>query len=370
MKRSGDGDPLRVLLATPDFPPGPGGIQILAHRIASHANAIEPRVITLRAPGSEDFDRGEPYPVRRVAAPGGNQRASVLSLNARLFGEARRHRPAAVLNMHIVTAPGAEVVARTLGIPFVQYLHASEVDYRPRLAGFAVRRAAATIAVSAHTAGLARKAGAVPERVHTIPPGVDLVESTDEPRSTRPTVITVARLTDRYKGHDVMLDALPLVAQHVPGVQWVVVGEGSLREELEARAATTGIAGRVSFLGRLSDAERDRRLARAHVFAMPSRRPPEGGGEGFGIAYLEAGAFGLPVVAGRSAGAVDAVVDGETGLLVDPEDHRAVAAALTDLLTDAARARALGERGRVRAQEFAWPVIARRVERVLLAVAS
>ena len=113
----------------------------------------------------------------------------------------------------------------------------------------------------------------------------------------------------------------------MPDVTWTVVGEGSLRPRLEALAAQYGVEAQVRFLGDLSDEERDRWYRSAHVFVMPSRLPPEGGGEGFGIVYLEAAAHGLPVVAGNVAGARDAVVDGETGLLVDPTDHLEVAAA-------------------------------------------
>ncbi len=120
----------------------------------------------------------------------------------------------------------------------------------------------------------------------------------------------------------------------------------------------------------MSDAERDAALARAHVFAMPSRLPPGGGGEGFGIVYLEAAAHGLPVVAGDVGGARDAIVHGETGLLVDPESPAALADALSDLLLDPPRARALGEAGAQRARGFAWPLIAREVEELAFEVSS
>jgi phosphatidylinositol alpha-1,6-mannosyltransferase len=103
---------------------------------------------------------------------------------------------------------------------------------------------------------------------------------------------------------------------------------------------------------------------------MPSRLSSNGGGEGFGIAYLEAGAHGLPVVAGNVGGALDAVVDDVTGLLVDPTDHIAVAGALIDLMLYRRRAAELGEAGATRAHEFAWESVARRVERVLREVAN
>ena len=104
---------------------------------------------------------------------------------------------------------------------------------------------------------------------------------------------------------------------------------------------------------------------------MPSRLPPEGlGGEGFGIAYLEAAAWGLPAVAGNVGGAADAVEDGVSGLLVDPTEPEAVAAALIELLSDESRAAALGEAGQERAQGYAWPRIAARVSDVLVATAA
>jgi phosphatidylinositol alpha-1,6-mannosyltransferase len=104
---------------------------------------------------------------------------------------------------------------------------------------------------------------------------------------------------------------------------------------------------------------------------MPSRLPARGlAGEGFGIVYLEANARGLPVVAGGVAGALDAVVDGETGLLVDAGDHFAVAEAVSSLLLDPDRARAIGEAGVQHARRFTWPEIAGRVEELCKQVAA
>jgi phosphatidylinositol alpha-1,6-mannosyltransferase len=100
---------------------------------------------------------------------------------------------------------------------------------------------------------------------------------------------------------------------------------------------------------------------------MPSRLPGAGrAGEGFGIVYLEAGAYGKPVVAGNVAGALDAVVDGENGLLVDPTDPAAVARAITRLLVDEELAGRLGAGGASRARSLAWPAIAERVQALLL----
>jgi glycosyltransferase involved in cell wall biosynthesis len=114
------------------------------------------------------------------------------------------------------------------------------------------------------------------------------------------------------------------------------------------------------------DERRDWWLRHADVLAMPSRLPGDGrAGEGFGIVYLEAGAHGTPVVAGNVAGALDAVADGESGLLVDPTDPHAVADAIAAVLLDRGLAQRLGDGGARRARGFAWPRIAERVEAVV-----
>ncbi len=132
-----------------------------------------------------------------------------------------------------------------------------------------------------------------------------------------------------------------------------------------------GLDETVEFLGRTADAERNRWFDRAWAFCMPSRIPRAGiGGEGFGIAYMEAAAHRLPTIGGNVAGALDAVVDGETGLLVDPTDHLAVAAAAVELLSDRERAEAMGRAGRRYAEEHGWPRIAVQVEGLLREVAG
>ncbi len=355
----------RLLVLTPDFPPAPGGIQLLVARIVQHVERLRPRVLTVGGPGTHEYDAAHDLDVRRVR---GQQRRAIAALNAVALAQAARFRPAVVLSAHIVTAPAAAAIRAALRVPVVQYLYAEELGNRPALTAFALRRADGAVAISRYTHELALKAGADAARVQLIPPGVDIPDQPlTQARATRPTLLTVARIGERYKGHDVVLRALPLIRARVPDVEWVVIGDGPLRPGLERAARDQGLQDAVRFLGRVCDAERDRWLARAHLFTMPSRVP--GGrfaGEGFGIVYLEAGAHGLPVVAGSEGGAVDAVVHGETGLLVDPTNHVAVAEAIADLLIDRDRARRFGTAGARRAREFAWPVVAHRVEDLVL----
>jgi phosphatidylinositol alpha-1,6-mannosyltransferase len=329
--------------------------------------------VTLDAPGAEEFDRAGGLDVKRVARLPTPRPVSTLALNAAALREALAFRPAAVLSAHAVMSPSAATIRRLLGVPVVQYFHAKEIGVRPKLAGFATRNADACIAVSHYTRDLIVGVGGDPARIHLIHPGVDLPSSSPNGnRSERPTVLTIARMEDRYKGHDVMVRAMGLVAARVPEARWVVIGDGPLRAAVAELAHSTGLDEDViTFLGVVSDEERDAWLDRAHVFAMPSRMPTGGfAGEGFGIVYLEANAHGCPAVAGAVGGALDAVVDGRTGLLVDPEDHIDVGNALVELLQNGERRRRMGEEGARRAQEFAWPLIAEQVGGLVSQVAG
>ena len=332
----------------------------MAARLAGHLDA-ETRVVTLGKPENGGAEPG----VRRARSLRPSGASAAAALNAMTLREGLATRPDVILSMHLVAAPGALILSRALRRPWIQWVHAMEVPKKPALARFAVQRANAVVAVSRYSRSLALDAGAEPSRVRIIFPGVDLDGgATTGRRLDRPTVLTVSRLVERYKGHDTLVRAMPLVSARVPGAEWVVIGDGPLRGPLEALAHSTGA--NVRFLGAVSDRERDRWLARAHVFAMPSRLPAgRFAGEGFGIVFLEAGLHELPVVAGNVGGARDAVIHGETGLLVEPTDHLAVAGALTELLLDPGRAARLGQAGAARARNQAWPAVAARVGEVL-----
>ncbi|HSS04165.1 MAG TPA: glycosyltransferase family 4 protein [Solirubrobacterales bacterium] len=361
----------RVLLVTPDFPPAKGGIQLLLERLIENAPGLRTRVLTLGQEGATEFDRDAGLDVRRVARADGDRRIAALRLNAQTLREAATFRPDVILSGHVVASLAAISLRRALRTPFVQYVHADEFRVRARLSAAAVRRADATIAVSAYTREMALAAGARPERVNVIHPGVDLPAAVPAAREEEPTLLTVATLLFRYKGHDVMTRALPLIRAQVPEARWIVVGDGPFRPAIESAIEAYGLGGSVELLGRVSDSERNEWLDRASVFCMPSRLPADGlGGEGFGIVYLEAAAHGMPSLGGNVAGARDAVLDGETGLLVDPTDHLALAAAATRLLAEPELARKMGAAARRHAEAHAWPLIAAKVEALLHEVAS
>jgi phosphatidylinositol alpha-1,6-mannosyltransferase len=172
-------------------------------------------------------------------------------------------------------------------------------------------------------------------------------------------LVTVARL-QRHKGVDTVIAALPSILTRAPEVRYAVAGTGPDHERLVRLAAKLGVAERVHFLGSVADQDLPGFYNLASVYVGASRRSEGLGVEGFGISLVEASACGRPIVAGNSGGIPDAVRDGETGVLVPPEDPEAFAGAICRLLADPARAQQIGANGR-RAVEtyFNWDRVVR-----------
>jgi len=164
----------------------------------------------------------------------------------------------------------------------------------------------------------------------------------------RRVVVSVASLIPS-KGVHLVLEALPAVLQEVPNLFYLVIGDGPQRSALQRAAYRLGVAGRVEFLGYLPLEEVFRYLSVAEVFVLPSSN------ESFGIAYLEAMAMGTPVIACRGQGPEDFVEDGQTGLLIPPEDVASLREAMLRLLLETREARRMSQAARRKAfSEFSW----------------
>ena len=179
-------------------------------------------------------------------------------------------------------------------------------------------------------------------------------------------IVSVGRLVHR-KGQDVLIEAMPAIIRDVPEAHILMIGEGPYRSYLENRAKTLGIQERVTFIGRIQYVDLPRYICVGDLFVMPSRSRLAGlEVEGLGIVYLEASACGLPVIAGDSGGAPDAVLEGQTGLVVDGTSKSEVAAAVVELLLDSDRSRAMGVRGRQWIiQEWRWEIWSARFSKLL-----
>jgi glycosyltransferase involved in cell wall biosynthesis len=240
------------------------------------------------------------------------------------------------VHAHFASHPttAAWVVHRLTGIPFSFTAHANDLFVAPVLLDRKAADARFVIAISEYNRRILRErcAGA---RVEVVRCGVDVGRSARRSRNGRPgdRVLCVASLSAK-KGHADLIDALALLAQRRPSVSLELVGDGPERGRILRRARERGVEGRVSLSGARPAAEVRSALAGASAFALASVRLPSGRMEGIPVALMEAMAAGLPVVATRLSGIPELVEDGVTGLLVEPHDPRALAAAIERLLAD------------------------------------
>lgn len=218
------------------------------------------------------------------------------------------------------------------------YTHGEEVVQRTynrlgRLRGPALRAADRVITVSSFTRDrLIDDFDVAPERIALVSPGVDLERFTPGEKG-EPYILGVGRLIER-KGFDRLIEAFAGIAADFPDYRLKIVGEGPEGDRLRTLAARLDIAGRLDLPGAVDDATLTELYRRCALFAMPNRTLADGDTEGFGLIFLEANACGKPVIGGRAGGAVDAIVDGESGLLVDGDNSDAIASALRRLLGD------------------------------------
>lgn len=350
----------RTLLITNDFPPRTGGIQsyviALAHRLPPDALTV----YAPRFPGDAEFDARQPFPVFRhsgpVLLPGADVRRRAAELIRDHQVQALWFGAAAPLGL-LAPRLRAEGITRT-----VASTHGHEVGWAmlPGARG-ALRRIGRGNDVVTYVSEFARRrtsAALGPQAaLEYLPPGVVTDRFRPDPVAARmvrdrhrladrPVIVCVSRLVPR-KGQDVLLRALPAIADRVPDVRLLVVGDGPDAGRLRRLARRHGIGDRVVFTGVVPASELPAYYVAGDVFAMPCRT--RGAGldvEGLGIVFLEASASGLPVLAGDSGGAPETVLPGRTGVVVDGRRCAGVATELAALLSDPLRRARWGSAGR------------------------
>ena len=260
---------------------------------------------------------------------------------ARIASRALADRPRLVIAGHLNFAIVSDWIGRFAGIPYWIVTHGIEAwGVEKRSLRRALARAACVVSVSRYTRQrLIEEQGLDPARVSLLPGTFDPMLFRPRDRSSsllrrlglepdQPILLTVARLAgrERLKGYDVVLEAMPEIRARVPGLHYVLVGEGDDRPRIERRIRELGLERHVTLTGFVPDAELPEFYGLCSVFAMPGSR------EGFGIVYLEALACGRPAIAGNRDGARDALLDGELGVLVDPDDIAAFGDAALEVL--------------------------------------
>ena len=358
------------LLATNDFPPKVGGIQSYLYELWRRLAPDETTVFTTSYEGSEDWDAQQAFRIERCDA---RLLWPTRSVARRVDALARDVRAEVVFLDPML--PLGHVGPHLRSVPYIVVAHGAEVTVYGRIPGThalarrVLRGAAGVVAAGDYVAEVVEQVAGRPVPTLRLPPGVDPERFRPlDPSARRAArdrfgldpdalvVLGVSRLVPR-KGFDVLLDAVA----ELDGGQLAIAGAGRDHDRLTRRARPLG--SRVRFFGRITDADLPLLYGCADVFSMLCR--DRWGGleaEGFGIVFLEAGACGIPVVAGRSGGSHEAVLDGETGFVVEPRDTRAVREALTRLLGDGALRGSMGRAARARIEaEFSYDVLAGRL---------
>lgn len=371
---------MNVLLSTDAFLPHTGGSRVYYYTLYRELVRRYPdrvTILTKKVPGWESFDRLHSSDAMRIVRrfhPLPSWRYGQLPkffpdlLNTWLWAAKVR---ADIIHCGDLFPQGLAcvVLKKALRIPYVAYCHGEEVtqiDYRrfqPRMRNLVYRSADAVIAANEFARSNLVRIGVPLQRIFKILPGVDIENFV--PRAAREDLVrryglagkvvllSVSRLVER-KGHAQVLKALARLRESVPDFHYLIVGDGPEWQRIEGLIRELGLEGRVSMAGKVAAEELTDFYNCCDLFVL-ANRDIEGDVEGFGMVFLEANACGKPVLGGRTGGTSEAVIEGATGLLVDPESLDEIAAALTRLLSSAELRGRLGNQGLARARaDFAW----------------
>jgi phosphatidyl-myo-inositol dimannoside synthase len=358
---------MRVVLLTGNFPPEAGGI---SEHLGILAKSLLQDVLVIGLPleGWQAYDAQQNYHIKRLSIPGGwnTQSSKYKYLAPYFYWELRKEKNYDYVlcgEAHHTLMLPAWLAQKRFGIPYGVFTYGKEMLHRQkdgsRFLFNPLLRAAQNVFPDSQRAGkIAMDIGVQSEKLHIIHPSVNVerVNRSADPDLVRQKfglqgkkiILSVGRLVER-KGQDMLIRALPGIIAKVPDVHYLIAGRGPYETQLKTLARNMNADSYITFAGFVPENDLGSYYASCDVFAMISREIPEEGEiEGFGIVYLEANLFGKVVVAGRSGGVSDAVLDGQTGLMVDPESPFEVADTIIKLLSDPALANRFGEAGRAR----------------------
>jgi phosphatidylinositol alpha-1,6-mannosyltransferase len=366
---------MNILFISKHFSPMVGGsIRWYEETYSRFPNRIF--VLAPTCPGSDDYDNNCQFKMFRTSpwnAIGIHPKnwRFYYSLYKRAAKIARIYR-INVIHCDQVLAAGfiGYLISMRFSIPCYIYAHGEEISQCERLfpekyvARLIYRKISGIIANSFYTRHRLLNFRVQKNKIRVVHPGVDTIHfkpglSTKYWRRRlnldgKRVLLTVSRLDER-KGHDRIIQILPNLLKSIPNLIYLIAGKGEQEDTLKELAHKYQVADKVHFLGYVEDHLLPSLYNCADLFILPNRKTETNDVEGFGIVFLEANACGLPVIAGRSGGTNDSVINDQTGMLVDGTDCKQIARAILMLLNDKELCKNLGENGRLRAiNEFSW----------------
>ena len=375
-----------LLMITSGFPPTVSGISTYYYNLLKYLPADRVTVLAPWSEGCEGFDKQAPFRIiRKRCDTGASTKAKLkrmLTLSSAAAKIVIRDRVGSLhCGQAVSNGPFGWLMHKLLGLPYYVYLHGGDGETLRRFefVNSAIRaiinRSQVTFANSNSTRSEFAELGVDEGHLAVVHPSVDpnVFRPDVDPRRVRrkhglrgkKVILTVARL-GHIKGHDRVIGVLPEVVEAVPNAMYLITGTGPERERLDRLVAEKGMEDHVVFAGYVPDDELPEYYAACDVFAMTSIQVPNHDVEGFGIVYLEASACGKPVVGSRTGGVAEAVAEGESGVLVNPNSLVEIRETLTRLLSDDAYAKQLGRAGRLRVErEFSWERSAKRLRSFL-----
>ncbi len=360
---------MNLLLVTEDYPPAPGGIATFLYNICLFTK-FDISVLTVKWESCDEFDKKQSYFTKRIAPL---RYLGFLSffLNV-LYLVIRRRIDIIFWGYCVPLAITGWLVKSILNVRLAVLVHGNDLNCslsQGRMSRcislFVLRRCDVVFTNCSYNRDILLKLGLFPERIKIFHPGVDISvfypESVDGELQKRynlsgkKVILTVGRLVQR-KGQRAVVEVLADIVNKIPDVIYVIAGDGPDKYNLDVLVRKLGLGQNVVFIPDLSYDLLPAMYNLCDLFVMVSKEiPEEGEVEGFGIVFSEAGACGKPVVGGRSGGIPDAVVDGVTGILVDPEDREELREAICSLLSDPEKAQVMGRNGRQRMlNELTW----------------
>lgn len=380
---------MSTLIFTYGYPPSYGGVQAYTEGVAKGLWKQGENIVVL-APyydGCKSSDSQRPFPIYRGPSKLLIRELWMLAVLPWLI---KKYDVTRILNtVWLPCGLISWMVTRFIKIPYYLSAHGSEIldtqniknhfkhQLRKRLRLLKLitfKNADVVFAVSKYTKQLIISQGISSDNICVVPNGVDTSRfyPTMDDAGIRirhglgdcKIILTISRLDD-YKGHDTVIRAMPRVLSSIPNVVYLIVGKGPEMNNLKEMAKNLGISNKVVFTGYVPDEELIYYYNICNFFIMVSR-VDEKDVEGFGLVYLESNACGKPVIGGDSGGVCDAVIDGYTGVVVDPLNINDITEAIIRLLRDRDEARRLARNGLNRAKnELDWMHVTKRMRGIM-----